>query len=144
MKKILVILTTFSLFYFGFQNRDQETINLDWLQESKIEMQKQLTAMYGIAQQERIETGTRQVADFWRIEDGNKAQFEELVITHFAGDQKTLDTMFERYQWLLEKTYGHLHEINLAVRWQTDLDIGPILPFDKIFAGYNPLCTFNR
>jgi hypothetical protein len=46
--------------------------------------------------------------------------------------------MFLRYQQLLEQLNGHMHEINRAFRQQADLDVGPILPFDEVFAGYDP------
>ncbi|KAA3610523.1 MAG: hypothetical protein D8M58_05950 [Calditrichaeota bacterium] len=108
------------------------------MKQSKTEIKEKLVEKYGEGQALRIEKGLKQVADFWRAEDGNAAEFEAFVMRHFAGDTKTLDTMFERYQWLLEQLGGHMNEMALAVRWQTDLDIGPILPFDEIFAGYNP------
>ena len=31
-----------------------------------------------------------------------------------------------------------MHEINREFRQQSDLDLGPVLPFDEIFAGYDP------
>jgi hypothetical protein len=45
--------------------------------------------------------------------------------------------MFTRYEWLLEQLDGHMNEITLAFRRQMDLDIGPMLPFDEVFAGYD-------
>jgi hypothetical protein len=46
--------------------------------------------------------------------------------------------MFSRFQRLLEQLDGHMNKIALELRWQSDLDLGPILPFDEIFAGYDP------
>ncbi|MFQ6113776.1 MAG: hypothetical protein ACE5NG_06755, partial [bacterium] len=79
-----------------------------------------------------------QVARFWRSEDGEAADFESFIRTHFAGDQATLDAMFNRFEHLLEQLDGHMNEITLDFRRQSDLDLGPILPFDEIFAGYDP------
>jgi len=31
-----------------------------------------------------------------------------------------------------------MHEIDIALRTQTDLDLGPVLPYDETFAGYDP------
>ena len=76
--------------------------------------------------------------EFWRAEDGSAAAFEDFVRANFAGDQATLDTMFYRYQHLLEQLNGHMHEINREFRQQADLDAGPVLPFDELFAGYDP------
>ncbi len=42
--------------------------------------------------------GLHQVAEFWRAGDGDAAAFEDFVRTNFAGDQATLDTMFNRLE----------------------------------------------
>jgi hypothetical protein len=111
---------------------------LPWLKASMAKMETELVAKYGESQRARLQRGLKQVADFWRAEDGNAATFEEFVRTHFAGDQKTLDTMFERFQYNLEQLDGHMQEIGREFRQQSDLDLGPILPFDELFAGYDP------
>jgi hypothetical protein len=80
----------------------------------------------------------KQIAAFWTSEDGDAADFEMFVRRNFAGDQQTLDTMLIRFEDLLEKLDGHMVEILLAFRMQSDLDVGPILPFDEAFAAYNP------
>ena len=54
------------------------------------------------------------------------------------GTRRRATEMFDRFEGLLDKLNGHMTEIGLAFRWQTDLDIGPILPVDEIFAGYDP------
>ncbi len=109
-----------------------------WMNDSIAKLQSELTAKYGTQQKLRIERGLRQVAEFWRADDGDAAVFEDFVRTNFAGDQTTLDTMFSRFQSLLEQLDGHMHEINREFNQQTDLDLGPVLPFDEVFAGYDP------
>ena len=109
-----------------------------WMKDSIAKLQRELTTKYGDAQRPRIDRGLHQVAEFWRAEDGDQAAFEEFVRTNFAGDQTTLDTMFNRFQGLLEQLDGHMHEINRSFNQQSDLDAGPVLPFDEVFAGYDP------
>src|SRR5579872_1998867 len=109
-----------------------------WMNDSTAKLKKELTAKYGSQQATRIEQGLHQVAEFWRADDGDAAPFEEFVRTNFAGDQATLDTMFTRFQSLLEQLDGHMHEINRAFNQQSDLELGPVLPFDEMFAGYDP------
>src|SRR5437879_8909916 len=46
--------------------------------------------------------------------------------------------MFSRFERLLEQLGGHMHEINREFRQQIDLDLGPVLPFDEMFGGYDP------
>jgi hypothetical protein len=109
-----------------------------WMPSSLTKMETELAAKYGEAQKSRVERGLQQVSEFWRAEDGDQGSFEDFVRTNFAGDPATLDTMFNRYQRLLEQLDGHMHEINREFRQQQDLDAGPVLSFDEIFAGYDP------
>jgi len=99
-------------------------------------LESELVAKYGEAQRERLQRGMKQVAQFWRAEDGDEAAFEALVRTHFAGDPQTLDALFNRMQFVLESMYGHMTEIGRDLQWQSDLDIGPVYPFDELLAGY--------
>jgi hypothetical protein len=109
-----------------------------WMNNSIAKLQNELIAKYGAQQPGRIERGLHQVAAFWRADDGDASAFEEFARTNFAGDQTTLDTMFNRFQSLLEQLDGHMHEINREFNQQSDLDLGPMLPFDEVFAGYDP------
>jgi hypothetical protein len=109
-----------------------------WMKESMQKLETELVAKYGEAQRARIQRGLRQVADFWRDEDGDRAALEELVRTHYAGDPATRDALFNRMQFILESVYGHMTEISRDLQWQSDLDIGTVYPFDEILAGYSP------
>jgi len=102
------------------------------------QIQNELVAKYGEAQRPRIERGVRQVAEFWRPEDGDASVFEDLVRTNFAGDPKTLDALFDRMQFALESIDGHMLEISRDLKQQSDLDIGTIYTFDETMAGYDP------
>ena len=108
------------------------------LNDSMRKLESELLAKYGESQRARLRTGLHQVIEFWRPEDGEAAAFESFVRTNFAGDQATLDTMFDRYQRLLEQLDGHMHEISREFQTQQDLDLGPIRSYDEAFAGYDP------
>jgi hypothetical protein len=114
-----------------------------WMSESMQKLETELVAKHGEAQRARLQRGMKQVAQFWRAEDGDQAAFEELVRTHFAGDQQSLDALFNRMQFVLESLGGHMSEIARDMRWQSDLEIGPIEPFDEIMAGYDPAAHIN-
>jgi hypothetical protein len=109
-----------------------------WMAPAVRSMETELTSRYGAGQSGRIRRGLQQVADFWRADDGDADAFREFVRTQFAGDQETLDMMFSRFEYLLEQLNGHMNKLTLEFRRQSDLDLGPILPFDEIFAGYDP------
>ncbi|MCK4579620.1 MAG: hypothetical protein KAU50_12580 [Candidatus Marinimicrobia bacterium] len=115
-----------------------QATQLPWMAASMVTLEQELTARYGEAQRPRLQKGMQQAANFWLAEDGDQAVFRDFVRTHFAGDEATLDAMFERFQYLFEQLNGHMNKVILEFRRQSDLDLGPILPFDRIFAGYNP------
>jgi hypothetical protein len=98
----------------------------------------ELIARYGEAQRPRIERGIRQVAQFWRDEDGDNAAFDAFVTSNFAGDPQVLDALFRRMELALESLDGHMNEISRDWKWQSDLDLGPVYPFDELMAGYDP------
>lgn len=109
-----------------------------WMSESSLQLEVELVARYGETQRPRLQRGLRQVAAFWRAEDGDRMDFEDFVRTNFAGDPAVLDAMFQRFEENLEQLTGHLHEINRVFRNPVDLDRGPIFSFDDAFAGYDP------
>ncbi len=109
-----------------------------WMPASSEKLETELVAKYGEAQRSRIRLGLHQTAEFWRAEDGDAAVYEDFIRANFAGDAETLKAMFTRFQRLLEQLDGHMHEINREFRQQQDLDLGPVLPFDEAFGGYDP------
>jgi hypothetical protein len=109
-----------------------------WAQSAVAKLEKDLDAKYGEAQSTRIHRGLKQVSEFWRASDGDQAVFEDFIGKNFAGNQQALDTMFERFEGLLEQALGHMSEINREFRQQIDLDAGPVEAYDQVFAGYDP------
>ncbi|MGE5432607.1 MAG: hypothetical protein ACM3QX_16105, partial [Syntrophomonadaceae bacterium] len=114
-----------------------------WMDKSVSKMEKELTAKYGAPQSERVARGLKQVSEFWTEEDGTAPAFESFISENFAGDTTTLNAMFGRFERLFEKLDGHMLEIGREFRWQTDLDLGTIYPFDEVFAGYDPSAHLN-
>jgi hypothetical protein len=109
-----------------------------WMGETLPAAEQALVARYGEPQRVRVHRGLQQVAEFWRNDDGDAAAFKEFVTEEFAGTQADLDTLFTRFERLLEQLDGHMTEIGHAFRLQADLDLGPLAPYDERFAGYDP------
>jgi len=109
-----------------------------WIAETVAALEEELVAENGEGQRRRAQQGLTQVAGFWREQDGSQADFEAFVRRNFASDEEAVDLMFNRFEKLLEQLDGHSLEILLAFREQSDLDLGPILPFDEAFAAYDP------
>jgi len=139
---VFLLSVALALFLFSFcvtsVNAGTKTDRPQWMDSSVAKLKGELASKFGEAQREREERGLNQVAQFWRSEDGNADEFETFVRGNFAGDQTTLDAMFDRFEALLEQIDGHMLEVSLACRRQSDLDLGPIMPFDEVFAGWDP------
>ncbi len=109
-----------------------------WAAASEPKVVGKLVERHGEGERPRIARGVAQVLDFWREEDGGAETFEAFVLDNFAPGGEALDAMFNRFELLLEKLDGHMNEIVLAFRRQSDLTVGKIYPFDSTFAGYAP------
>ncbi len=121
------------------QDHESETraTQAAWVAAAQSKLESELVAKYGEGQRERAHRGLKQVGEFWRTEDGDQAAFEAFVRANFAGDEATLDTTFARFERLMEQLDGHLQEIGREFRTQADLDLGPMLPLDEAFAGFD-------
>ncbi len=108
------------------------------LEQSTKTIEAELVHKYGEECRGRLERGLRQVTEFWRPEDGDAGVFEDFVRAQFAGGPAERDTMFVRFEAMFEQLDGHMAEIGRTFRLQSDLDRGPIMPYDDLFAGYDP------
>ncbi len=97
-------------------------------------LEQELVARHGEASRARIQRGLRQCAALWRQEDGDLAAFAR---AHFIADPAELEECFARLEALMESLDGHVHEIGRDFRRQSDLDLGPIRPYDEILAGFD-------
>jgi len=100
-------------------------------------LETELVQKHGEAQRSRIEKGIRQVAGFWRKEDGTEKNLEEFVKQQFLSDQEQLDDTFARMQYVFEQIDGHMLEITKELRRPSDLDNRTLLPIDEILGGYD-------
>lgn len=103
---------------------------------------KALIEKHGAAQQDRIIKGLTQVARLWRKEDGDAKAFTEFVTTNFISEPKALDALFGRMEFVTESLDGHFLEIGRDLKWHSELDLGPLYPFDELLAAYDPGAHF--
>ncbi|MCK9211585.1 MAG: hypothetical protein M0P61_12175 [Ignavibacteriaceae bacterium] len=142
MKNFLSVTILFFIL-FGITFMKAQTAKPNWIEGLTQKLTQQLIQKYGETQKLKIEKGVTQVAEFWRESDGSQKDFEDFVTANYAGDPDTHNQLFERFEYLLEQTDGHFNKLNLDYRRQADLELGPILPVDEIFAGYDPSAHIN-
>jgi hypothetical protein len=87
------------------------------------------------ASRPRLERGIEQVAALWRPSDGDLATF---VTGSFIADSDELERTFARFEANFEQLDGHFLEIGRELRRPSDLDVGPLLKIDPMFAAYDP------
>jgi len=93
-----------------------------------------LVKTHGEGQKARIERGVRQVAALWTKGDGDLAEFAG---KHFISDAKELDATLARFETNFEQLDGHYLEIGRELRRPSELDVGPMLKVDEIFAEFD-------
>jgi hypothetical protein len=108
------------------------------MNEAIARLERELTARYGEAVRPRLSRGLKQAAQFWRPEDGDSVAFEAFARENFAGEEAVREALFSRCEFVMESLDGHMLEINRDFRRQSDLDLGPVYPFDEALAGYDP------
>jgi len=92
----------------------------------------------------RIEKGVNQVARFWYTKDGSEEEFKDFCEDNFISDPVTLDETFNRFEKNFETIYGMYSEVNRAISSPIQLENGPILPVDYLFAQYSPFTHLSE
>jgi len=89
-------------------------------------------------EKDKIEKGVRQAASFWTYEDGTKEDFINFCLNNYIADEIKLLETFNRIQENLEIIFGNYNEISRELSKAIQLDIGPTLPIDYMFAEFSP------
>jgi len=97
-----------------------------------------LVENHGETERSRIETGVNQAARFWKKSDGDDKAFTDFCKTHYISNPGERRKLLNRFENNLESLFGHLLEIQLVFHEPMDLDTGPMLPADYLFAGFVP------
>ena len=107
-----------------------------------------LLEKHGETHRERIETGAGQTAACWHffdeIKDGTPEEFIEFCEQYFVADPKILEQLFLRLQSQFEQINGLFYELKIRLDLPQNVDIGPKLPIDSLFAAYNPAAHLSE
>ncbi len=91
-----------------------------------------LVQKHGEASRARAERGVKQVRAYWRPEDGDLRGF---ALESFVADGPEQEALLKRFSMAFEQIDGHFLEIGRALRSWSELELGPQLPVDQLFAG---------
>src|SRR3989440_2293713 len=93
-----------------------------------------LVQKHGQSSRDRAERGVRQVVAYWRKQDGDAATLRAFVEQGFVADPQQLDALHRRFSAALEQIDGHMLEIGRALRSWNELELGPQMEVDQLFA----------
>ncbi len=122
-------------FLFACQTGEQK-MSKNWLKPDKVI--NQLKEDLGEEYAQRIEKGVNQTANLWTKEDGSTEGFAKFCKENFITDPDVLSKTFQRFEKNLEQIYGLNLEMRRTLREPVQLEMGPMLPVDMLFANYDP------
>src|SRR5260370_19345668 len=93
-----------------------------------------LVEKHGEASRARAERGVKQVAAYWRAEDGDAAALKAFVEESFVADPQKLEALLQRFSAAFEQIDGHMLEIGRALQSRSQLELGPQMGVDQLFA----------
>ncbi len=97
-----------------------------------------LSEIHGNDCRERALEGVRSVAGFWLEEDGTPEDFSAFCFMHFAGTGDALQSLFARFESILEELQGSMHAISRRFSQAVDVECGPSLPMDGLLSSWSP------
>lgn len=136
----LFISAFFLLFACKLQNQPQTTTAMTSIDPSIQQMiVDSLHKKYPDADLQRIETGVKQTAYFWRNEDGNPEAFKNFCLNNFTASESDLDSAYSRISRNLEILYGNFNKMSVYLKEPLHMNMGEITGVDMMFGGYEPV-----
>ncbi|MFA7627335.1 MAG: hypothetical protein WCZ17_09855, partial [Candidatus Kapaibacterium sp.] len=99
---------------------------------------KDIESKFDTPDKQRIESGVKQTAGFWTVEDGNEEEFNKFCVENFINSKAELDMAFTSIQRNFEILNGHFNKISLSLKFPLHIDEGEINSLDLMFGGYEP------
>src|SRR3954465_1607477 len=94
-----------------------------------------LIRKHGAAQRDRVEQGFNQATLLWRPEDGDRQALHSFAGPVFVSDPAQRDALLDRFEYVLEQVDGYFLDVGREMRRYSELEVGPQLPIDDVFAG---------
>ena len=139
MKKTILFLLAILLIAGCTEEKKEAQVNKPFIMENHIKnVTDSLVAKFGENEKPRIDSGVRQVALLWQGTDGTVDDFETFCKTRFCAEGTELDLLFNKLQEKFEILSGSFNKMTLDLKWNLDIDNGPIHEIDEIFGGYSP------
>jgi len=136
---LIPLLSIFGLLVLGLiydcgeQKQGGEMVDI----KQRTELTTALVRKFGEEYRINIETGVKQVSDFWRAQDGNPDALKQFCLDNFIIDPGERLTAFEHIEKTFETMGGVIVEMNRDLKWYLDVPTGPILPIDYLLANFN-------
>lgn len=133
---LLALFLMIAIAFFSGCNQEKQTMKTDDVISS-------LRQKFGADQEERIQTGVKQVGKLWTEADGSAEEFAKFCEEQFISDPDILSETFLKFEKNLEQIYGLNTQMLLIVQEGVQLDSGKILPADLLFANFDPFAHLD-
>ncbi len=138
MKNSIALILFAIFFVIGCQKETKKEDIVMVNENTTQEVINQISTKYPEIDKAKIEKGVKQVAQFWRSEDGSIDDFKNFCIDNFIADEKILNETFLKLQKNFELINGYMIELNRDLSIPLHLDTGPLLPIDYMFGEFSP------
>lgn len=145
MKPALVIIFVLSLLW-GCQSEPNETSSMQMnIYETHVaEAINKIAEKFPEVNRQKLEKGVKHAASLWRQTDGAPEEFLAFCLENYAGSEAEKQAVFEKLSGYFESLYGHFNRLSIDLRWNVDLQTGPLHPVDHMFSAYSAGAHLNN
>lgn len=102
-----------------------------------VETEEKIAGKFPESNRQKIEKGVRHTASLWRQSDGTPEDFVAFCTANYLGDENEKHDVFIKLSGYFESLFGHFNRITIDLRWNVDLQSGPLHPVDHMFSAYS-------
>lgn len=145
MKAILSLILA-AVLLWGCQQKTSEmsdtTMNIT--EKESAEAIQKITEKFPEASRQNIERGVHHAASLWRQTDGTPDDFVAFCTENYLGNAEEKQAVFMKMSQYFEALFGHFNKIAIDMRWNVDLQTGPLHPVDHMFSAYSAGAHLNN
>ncbi len=127
------------VFLIGCNQKTNEvpTMNLTITEFQTEEATRLIADKFPEADIKIIKRGVTHASSLWRQSDGTPEEFVTFCTENYIGDTEEKQAVFMKMSDYFEALFGHFNKIAIDLRWNVDLQSGPLHSIDHMFSAYS-------
>ncbi len=138
------IIVLFLLVSCNQKSNEISTMQLIITEGHAVQAIQKISEVFPKSDRRHIEKGVRHVASLWRQSDGTTEDFVTFCAKNYIGDTEEKQAVFIKMSQYFEALFGHFNRITIDLRWNVDLQSGPLHPVDHMFSAYSAGAHLNN